>query len=404
MDTVSQMATTAAKYVFGNSANQEPLSGTQGDVTKGEPYDAGNLDPSDQERLRQGLSGAESRDVDSSNTTATTSSSSDKPIDTKTTSSSAPGSVSKTENTGPITTATNAADNTGFTHPQHDMSAPGRSSSGQGFAGGVTTATNRTTDSGFTTPGQDMGGSSRSTSGFDNTSSASGLDNTRSASGLDSTRSTSGFDNNSSSTTNKQSTSTHNLNTTGQNLTDQNLDSTRDVSASNIDSKSKPSKSPSADADDEPSSVDVSGPGPRDLSTVARENGGDAGSHRGSETTSTSSGNKQPGSSGAGAGGNLPADRSQEKGTGEEYVKSSGLQADGGDFDATRPGAGREADRLMEQKGITTAAGAAGAGGGAAAAKGKDGAEHKEHGNSGSGDSKEKHGLVDKIKEKLHKH
>ncbi|OAA46593.1 glycine-rich cell wall structural protein 1 [Beauveria brongniartii RCEF 3172] len=397
MDTVSQMATTAAKYVFGDSANQEPLSGTQGDVTKGEPYDAGNLDPSDQERLRQHLSGAESRDVHSSNTTATTSSSSsDKPIDTKiTSSSSAFGGVSKTENTGPITKATNAADNAGFTHPEHDMSAPGRSSSGQGFAGGVTTATNRTTDSGFTTPGQDMGGSARNTSGFDNTSSASGLD---------SARNTSGFDNNSSSSsTNKQSTSTQNLNTTGQNLTDQNLDNTRDVSASNIDSKSKPSKSPSADANDEPSSVNVSGPGPRNLSTVARENGGDAGSHRGSETTSTSNGNKQPGSSGAGAGGNLPADRSQEKGTGEEYVKSSGLQADGGDFDATRPGAGREADRLMEQKGITTAAGA-GAGGGAAAAKGKDGAEHKARGNSGSGDSKEKHGLVDKIKEKLHKH
>ncbi|KAF1733381.1 hypothetical protein CRV24_007282 [Beauveria bassiana] len=314
MDTVSQMATTAAKYVFGDSANQEPLSGTQGDVSKGEPYDAGNLDPSDQERLRQGLSGAESRDVNSSNTTATTSSS-DKPVDTKITSSSAFGGVSKTENTGPITTATNAADDAGFTHPQHDMSAPGRSSPGQGFAGGVTTATNRTTDSGFTTPGQDMGGT---------------------------------------------------------------------------------------DANDEPSSVDVSGPGPRDLSTVAREHGGVAGSHRGSETTSTSSGNKQS-DSGAGAGGNLPADRSQEKGTGEEYVKSSGLQADGGDFDATRPGAGREADRLMEQKGITTAAGA-GASGGAAVAKGKDGAEHKARGNSGSGDSKEKHGLVDKIKEKLHKH
>ncbi|KAM3555430.1 hypothetical protein MY1884_005599 [Beauveria asiatica] len=384
MDTVSQMATTAAKYVFGDSANQEPLSGTQGDVTKGEPYDAGNLDPSDQERLRQGLSDAESRDVNSSNTTATTSSSSDQPINTKITSSSSSafGGVSKTENTGPITTATNAADDTSFTHPQHDMSAPGRSSSGQGFAGGVTTATNRTTDSGFTTPGQDMGGSARSTSG---------LESSRSPSGLDSSRSTSGFDNNnnSNSSTNKQSTSTQNLNTTGQNLTDQNIDSTRDVSASNIDSKSKPSKSPSADADDEPSSVDVSGPGPRDLSTVARENGGDAGNHRGSETTSTSSGNKQQ--PGSGAGGNLPADRSQEKGTGEEYVKSSGLQADGGDFDATRPGAGREAERLMEQKGITTTA--AGAGGVAAAAKGKDG-----------GDSKEKHGLVDKIKEKLHKH
>ncbi|KAJ3578114.1 hypothetical protein NPX13_g2451 [Xylaria arbuscula] len=42
----------------------------------------------------------------------------------------------------------------------------------------------------------------------------------------------------------------------------------------------------------------------------------------------------------------------KSSGTGEQYVKSSGLKADGGDFDATNPGAGREADRLMEEKGI----------------------------------------------------
>ncbi|MCJ1259146.1 hypothetical protein MMC24_006981 [Lignoscripta atroalba] len=42
----------------------------------------------------------------------------------------------------------------------------------------------------------------------------------------------------------------------------------------------------------------------------------------------------------------------KSRGTGEQWVKSSGLAADGGDFDATKPGAGREADRLLEQKGI----------------------------------------------------
>lgn len=40
-----------------------------------------------------------------------------------------------------------------------------------------------------------------------------------------------------------------------------------------------------------------------------------------------------------------PGAKSQGEGTGEQYVKSSGLAADGGDFDATKPGAGREADR-----------------------------------------------------------
>jgi hypothetical protein len=35
----------------------------------------------------------------------------------------------------------------------------------------------------------------------------------------------------------------------------------------------------------------------------------------------------------------------EEAGTGEKYVKSSGFAAEGGDFDATKPGAGKEADR-----------------------------------------------------------
>ncbi|KAF2669888.1 hypothetical protein BT63DRAFT_439060 [Microthyrium microscopicum] len=39
-------------------------------------------------------------------------------------------------------------------------------------------------------------------------------------------------------------------------------------------------------------------------------------------------------------------------GTGEQVVKASGLAADGGDFDATKPGAGSEANRLLEEKGV----------------------------------------------------
>ena len=40
-----------------------------------------------------------------------------------------------------------------------------------------------------------------------------------------------------------------------------------------------------------------------------------------------------------------PNAKSKGTGTGMEYVKSSGVAADGGDFDAANPGAGREADR-----------------------------------------------------------
>ncbi|KAI9676643.1 MAG: hypothetical protein M1829_002960 [Trizodia sp. TS-e1964] len=47
-----------------------------------------------------------------------------------------------------------------------------------------------------------------------------------------------------------------------------------------------------------------------------------------------------------------PQSESTGSGTGEKWVKSTGLAADGGDFDASAPGAGKEADRLLEQKGI----------------------------------------------------
>jgi len=76
----------------------------------------------------------------------------------------------------------------------------------------------------------------------------------------------------------------------------------------------------------------------------------------------------------------------ESKGTGTEYVKSSGVAADGGDFDATKPGAGAEANRLLEEKGV-----------------------HKSEGNKGPpepvpGDEDEttKTSKLDKLKEKLH--
>lgn len=48
LETLNQLASTAAKAVWGEStddaqAHKEPISGATGDVSKGEPYDAGNL-------------------------------------------------------------------------------------------------------------------------------------------------------------------------------------------------------------------------------------------------------------------------------------------------------------------------------------------------------------------------
>ncbi|KAL6894941.1 hypothetical protein GGI43DRAFT_386085 [Trichoderma evansii] len=93
-------------------------------------------------------------------------------------------------------------------------------------------------------------------------------------------------------------------------------------------------------------------------------------------------------------------DTSKKEATEEEYVKSSGLAADGGNFDASKPGAGLEADRLLEQKGIKIDD---------ADPKHKD-QDQSSSNNSSSGrkssDSsrKDKPKLKERIKNKLHRH
>lgn len=77
----------------------------------------------------------------------------------------------------------------------------------------------------------------------------------------------------------------------------------------------------------------LEGAGPKPIEEVAKSHGGDAGSA--SKESSGAGGTDEDG----------PGAESKGEGTGEQYVKSSGLAADGGDFDATKPGAGREADR-----------------------------------------------------------
>lgn len=89
---------------------------------------------------------------------------------------------------------------------------------------------------------------------------------------------------------------------------------------------------------------------------------------------------------------------------GEKYVKSSGVVADGGDFDAANPGAGKEADRLLESQGrhnrdtpsqFNTPAVA----NDTRVSTGSDGSQSPD-----STEGKEKVSLKDKIKAKLHKH
>ncbi|KAK7751643.1 hypothetical protein SLS62_006469 [Diatrype stigma] len=130
----------------------------------------------------------------------------------------------------------------------------------------------------------------------------------------------------------------------------------------------------------------LDGPGPKPLEDVAKEHGGDAAKKTRSSGSVDSAGRT------SGAGDADPGAESKGEGTGEKYVKSSGLKADGGDFDVTLPGAGREADRLMEEKGIHPNEGHSHGGD-----KGGDSTKHDDnHG--------EKKGLGQKIKDKLHRH
>lgn len=92
------------------------------------------------------------------------------------------------------------------------------------------------------------------------------------------------------------------------------------------------------DKSENPGKVD--GPGPKPIDEVAHERGGDAGAvagrsaHGGVADVADAAGDEEG-----------PGAKSKGEGTGEKYIKSSGLAAEGGDFDATKPGAGREADR-----------------------------------------------------------
>ncbi|KAI2782924.1 hypothetical protein F4815DRAFT_442912 [Daldinia loculata] len=161
------------------------------------------------------------------------------------------------------------------------------------------------------------------------------------------------------------------------------------------DPKTNPKSAPTDvnDAEDGPNEAQkLDGPGPKPLDEIAREHGGDAGRIEKDESKPLPGEESESKSSGAsGEDEDGPNAKSAGEGTGEQYVKSSGLQADGGDFDATKPGAGREADRLLEEKGIHPV-------GGAKVDKDDDASEHSDKKDN------DKKSIGQKIKDKLHRH
>ncbi|KAL7918523.1 hypothetical protein ACQKWADRAFT_303916 [Trichoderma austrokoningii] len=261
LETLNQLASTAAKAVWGESndaeTHKEPISGATGDVSKGEPYDAGNLDPQAQSKVESTLKDDQATPSEPANDQHYTLSSSKKDQD----------SLSAA--------ATSAADE-GVAEPR---SAP--------------------------------------TTGTINPEEGKPLD-------------------------------------------------------------------------------ELAGKGPRPVEELAAEHGGDAAAAATATATATAA--ETDSSTAVSA---APEEKKPElagnehEAMGEQHVKSSGLAADGGDFDAANPGAGQEADRLMEQKGIKV-----------------DDADPKDKSSSGgsngrkSSDSsrKDKPKLKERIKNKLHMH
>ncbi|KAL6414874.1 hypothetical protein AUP68_01410 [Ilyonectria robusta] len=271
MESISNAATAAAKAVWGeNTTKQEPVSGVQGDVSKGEPYDAGNMEPARQQQVEKSMEG---RHVES------------EPIP----------------------------------HPQEDTTFR---QSDTRDTGQIPQKASDLNDVDTTTPAQ-ASKPSAALEGYDS----------RPAEGL-------------------AARPVENI------AINDGRDASRDKITESTPLESKALSSKPLESEPLGSKVLDSKP----LESKPLES-------KPLESTSSMPSTEKN-----------ESESEESKGTGQEYVRTTGFAADGGDFDATKPGAGREADRLLEEKGI-------------------------HHGEDGFGhDGKDKPSLGERIKAKLHKH
>ncbi|AEO68954.1 uncharacterized protein THITE_2090463 [Thermothielavioides terrestris NRRL 8126] len=386
METIHNLTNAASRAIWGDTsaqaqAHEEPVSGKMGNVAAGEPYDAGNIG----EPNEAALSSEEQREtetpVSSANEPATGSETGaettafpealterTKPAaqESKPTSSEDTARESQPRKpAGPAEEAPSAvAMRDDSTKAQSDTRPPAPSpDEAEPRAGTTTTATK---DAATTT----------------STTSSSATDTTGAAG------------------------------TTGSTDEAKAEAEPKDAAEKKVDKKSAVA---TATGDDDTASpaIKLEGPGPRPLEEIAREHGGDAGAAKPDSVVRSSQGLAGAGagaSAGAGPEGRAVPDtagqRRRDSGksmggegegegesglkvggkgerAGEQHFHSTGLAAEGGDFDASKPGAGKEADRLLEEIGVHR-----GEGGG--------------HHNAGSS-GKEKLGIKDKIKAKLHK-
>ncbi|RDA87509.1 hypothetical protein CP532_1620, partial [Ophiocordyceps camponoti-leonardi (nom. inval.)] len=332
METVTNMATQAAKLVWGgDSEEKEPISGAQGNVSRGEPFDAGNMDPSQQQTMSKTT--GSNRDASTQSTTGTPSLRQDVDSNRQIDPLSKPSSVAA------------AGTETPKVADERSLKADGEVTNNRapdiGASKSQAADDNRAPDIGASK--SQAADDSRVA---DSSVPDSSVSDSRAADGRASdTRPSKNVSRKGSGTTSKATEESH---------------------------FGKPDGDDGETGDP---NTGIMGDGPKPLDVVAEENGGDAGNNVDAKHKSDT--DEDDGT---------PSRGQQSKGTGEMHVMTSGFAADGGDFDATKPGAGREADRLMEEKKGHTGAGA-------------DGTGSKE-----SGNAHDKPSLGDRLKNKLHKH
>ncbi|GKT53592.1 glycine-rich cell wall structural protein 1 [Colletotrichum tofieldiae] len=349
METINNITNAASKAIWGtNEADQEPVSGVKGNTNQGEPYDAGNIeDPLLKEKKAN---------VADANTASGTTNS---------------ASTSEPTTTTGLTTTVTPSTNTASTEP---------------------TSTSATDD-----PLK-----YKSTPPTESTL-------------TDRSRATENLTPHKSSTTEDAPKHKEDIGKPELNKTSPDGVPPADSAAGKTDTRhpADPATDPAPKGQDVNNNASgpttggdkLDGPGPRPLEIVAKERGGDAGnvkkdSAKGGlikdDSTSGPEDKKE----------DDPKAVSRSEGTGEKYIKTSGLAVDGGDFDATKPGAGREADRLLDEKDPAHAAAKAAAKSSSDKTSDKSSdktSEDRTH-SPNAGTEKEKESLKDKIKAKLHRH
>lgn len=293
METITNITNAAAKAVWGETeANKEPISGVEGNTAKGEPFDAGNL--------------GKSRNCFSFPKSPANPAPKDTPAQEKVEHNCETNN--RVTGLGSTVSGSSRVDNTST-----NTSVP--------------TATSNINSSGIT---------------------GSNTDHLRD--NADTTTSTTTTNNNKNSTSLEDATAASALPTTKENRdTTAGQNDTHDPDKVNVDTDSNKPTSNTDDVDTSPGtgSKSVLGHEPRTIAQIAKSKDGDAGRDGVSESSSKpSEGAAKATGEGAGLGATSSSKEGEDpKVEATEPVHTTGLAADGGNFDASKPGAGQEAER-----------------------------------------------------------